>query len=142
MCVQLVCFASMQREIAWMALKQVATLWIIAMTGVFVAALVSLYEFGVHRSTWVDLPVYIGCALFYPLIAMADALGLGSSALLSSGVLLTSPFGYASAVSLAVSGAGQGGNLAIEGAGSLQTFFNALYLAQLLFPASCQLWFD
>jgi len=49
MCVQLVCFASMQREIAWMALKQVATLWIIAMTGVFVAALVSLYEFGGAR---------------------------------------------------------------------------------------------
>ncbi len=50
-CVQLLLFASMQREIALMALKQVSTLWIIAMTGVFVAAFVSLYEFGVHRST-------------------------------------------------------------------------------------------
>jgi hypothetical protein len=33
-----------------------------------------LYEFGVHRSTWVGLPSYIGCALFLPLVAMADAL--------------------------------------------------------------------
>ena len=57
-----------------MALKQVATLWVIAMTAVFVAALVSLHEFGVHRSTWVVLPVYIGLSLFFPLIAMADAL--------------------------------------------------------------------
>jgi hypothetical protein len=73
-CVLLLWFASMQREIAWMALKQPATVWIIAMTGIFVAALVSLYEFGVHRSTWVDLPAYVGCALFFPLVAMADAL--------------------------------------------------------------------
>ena len=72
--VQLLCFASMQREIAWMALKQVSTMWIIAMTGVWVAAFVSLWELGVRRSTWVVLPVYIGCALFFPLIAMADAL--------------------------------------------------------------------
>ena len=57
-----------------MALKQVSTMWIIAMTGVWVAAFVSLWELGVHRSTWVVLPVYIGCALFFPLIAMADAL--------------------------------------------------------------------
>ena len=67
-------YASMQREIAWMALKQVSTMWIIAMTGVWVAAFVSLWELGVRRSTWVVLPVYIGCALFFPLIAMADAL--------------------------------------------------------------------
>jgi hypothetical protein len=73
-CVLLLWFASMQREIAWMALKQVATLWVIAMTGVFVAALVSLHDFGVHRSTWVVLPTYAGCALFFPMIAMADAL--------------------------------------------------------------------
>ena len=73
-CGLLLWLASMQREIAWMALKQVSTLWIIAMTGVFVAALVSLYEFGVHRSTWVGLAVYAGCALFFPTVAMADAL--------------------------------------------------------------------
>jgi hypothetical protein len=73
-CMQLLWVASMQREIAWMALRQVSTLWIIAMTGVFVAALASLYEFGVHRSTWVGMPVYVGCALFFPLVAMADAL--------------------------------------------------------------------
>jgi hypothetical protein len=73
-CGLLLWLSSMQREIAWMALKQVSTLWIIAMTGVFVAALVSLYEFGVRRSTWVGLPVYAGCALFFPTIAMADAL--------------------------------------------------------------------
>jgi hypothetical protein len=73
-CLLLLCYASMQREIAWMALKQVSTLGIIAMTGVFVAGWVSLHEFGVHRSTWVVLPVYIGCALFSPLIAMGDAL--------------------------------------------------------------------
>jgi hypothetical protein len=73
-CVLLLWFASMQREIAWMALKQVSTLWIIAMTGVVVAAFVSQQEFGVHRSTWVNLPVYVGGALFFPLVAMADAL--------------------------------------------------------------------
>jgi hypothetical protein len=73
-CVLLLWFASMQREIAWMALKQIPTLWIIAMTGVFVAAFVSLYEFGVLLSTWVVLPIYVGCALAFPLITMADAL--------------------------------------------------------------------
>jgi hypothetical protein len=73
-CVFLLWFASLQREIAWMALKQVSTLWIIAMTGVVVAAFVSLYQFGVHRSTWADLPAYVGCALCFPLGAMADAL--------------------------------------------------------------------
>ena len=41
----------------------------------FVAGLVSLWEFGVYRkSAWVGLPVYIGCALVFPLVAMADAL--------------------------------------------------------------------
>ncbi len=34
-CVMLLAYSSMQREIAWMALKQVSTLWIIAMTGSF-----------------------------------------------------------------------------------------------------------
>jgi hypothetical protein len=74
LCAELLSIASMQREIAWMALKQFSTLWIVAMTGIWVTALVSLYEFGVHRSTWVDVPAYVTCALFYPLIAMADAL--------------------------------------------------------------------
>jgi hypothetical protein len=73
-CVLLLWFASMQREIAWMALKQVSTLWVIAMTGALVAGLVSLWEFGVHRSTWVVLPVYVGNSLCFPLVAMADAL--------------------------------------------------------------------
>jgi hypothetical protein len=72
--VLLLWYASLQRELAWMALKQFSTIWIIAMTGVWTAAWVSLYDFGVHRSTWVVLPSYIGCALFPPLIAMADAL--------------------------------------------------------------------
>jgi hypothetical protein len=72
--VLLLWYASMQREIAWMALKQVSTMWIVAMTGVFVAGLISHQEFGVHRSTWVVLPVYIACALLFPLAAMADAL--------------------------------------------------------------------
>ena len=49
-------------------------MWIIAMTGVFVASWVSLWEFGVHKSTWVLLPVYIDFALFFPLMALADAL--------------------------------------------------------------------
>ena len=72
--VVLLWYASMQREIAWMALKQFSTLWVIALTGVLVAGMISLHEFGVHRSTWVQLPLYIGCALFFPLVAMADAL--------------------------------------------------------------------
>jgi hypothetical protein len=73
-CVLLLWFASMQRVIAWMALRQVTTLWIIAMTGALVAGFVSLFEFGVQRSKWVGMPVYVGCALFFPLVAMADAL--------------------------------------------------------------------
>ena len=32
-CVLLLGFTSMQRDIAWMALKQASTLWVIAMTG-------------------------------------------------------------------------------------------------------------
>jgi hypothetical protein len=44
------------------------------MTGAFVAGWVSLWDFGVHRSTWVGVPTYAGCALFFPMIAMADAL--------------------------------------------------------------------
>jgi hypothetical protein len=75
--VLLMVYGSLQREVAWMALTLVSTWWIIAMTAVFVAGLVSLYEFGVYRSTWVGLPSYIGCALFFPLIAMADALPPG-----------------------------------------------------------------
>jgi hypothetical protein len=74
--VLLLWYASMQREIAWMALKQVSTMWIIAMTGIWTSAWVSLYEFGVHRSTWVVLPVYVACALMFPMVAMADALPL------------------------------------------------------------------
>jgi hypothetical protein len=73
-CMELLWYASMQRELAWMTLKRFSTLWIFAMTGVFVAGYVSLFEFGVHRSTWIGLPVYIACALLFPLIAMADAL--------------------------------------------------------------------
>ena len=67
-------YASMQRQIAWMALTQFSTVWVIAMTVVFVTGLVSLWEFGVHQSTWVVLPVYIGCVLVFPLVSMADAL--------------------------------------------------------------------
>jgi hypothetical protein len=72
-CVVLLWFASMQREIAWMALRQLSTLWVIAMTGVFVAANATQQAY-VHRRLWVVLPVYTGCALFFPLVAMADAL--------------------------------------------------------------------
>ena len=44
------------------------------MSGVWTAALASIYEFGVQRSTWVGLPVYITLLVFFPLVAMADAL--------------------------------------------------------------------
>jgi hypothetical protein len=73
-CVLLLWYASMQREIAWMALREIPTLWVILMTGIFVAGLISLFEFGVHLGTWIALPVYVGCALAFPLVAMADAL--------------------------------------------------------------------
>jgi hypothetical protein len=72
--VELLWYASMQRELAWMALKQPSTLWIIAMSGLWTAGFVSLYDFAIHRSTWVTVPEYIACLLFYPLVAMADAL--------------------------------------------------------------------
>ena len=72
--VLLLWYASLQCEIALLALRQFSTMWIMAMTGVFVAAWVSLWEFGVHKSTWVLLPVYIDFALFFPLMALADAL--------------------------------------------------------------------
>ena len=67
-------FASMQREIAWMALKRFSTVWIIIMTGLFVAAHVSVHDFGVSHAPWFVLPLHIGVALFVPLVAMADAL--------------------------------------------------------------------
>ena len=70
-------WASMQHQIAWRVLTQFSTLWVVLMTGVCVAGLISLHEDGLHRSTWVVLPVYIGCALIFPLIAMADALPPG-----------------------------------------------------------------
>ena len=76
-CVLLLWYASMQRDLAWMALKQLSTLWIIAMTGIFVAGLISLYEFGIHRSTWINLPLYVALALYFPLVTMADALPPG-----------------------------------------------------------------
>jgi hypothetical protein len=72
--VLLLWFASMQREIAWMSLKQFSTVWIIVMTVLFVAAHVSLHDFGVHHATWFVLPLHIGVGLFVPLVAMADAL--------------------------------------------------------------------
>ena len=98
-CAMLTAYASMQREIAWMALKQVSTLWVIAMTGIFVAALASLFEFGVRRSTWVVLPVYVGNALFFPLVAMADALPLKLRLL---GLRLLAPITLGCAVAVAL----------------------------------------
>ena len=73
-CALLLWYGSMQRDLAWMALRQFSTLWVIIMTGVFVAGWIHLSEFGVHRSTWVVLPCYIVCVLLFPLVAMADAL--------------------------------------------------------------------
>ncbi len=67
-------YSSMQRQLVWMALKQPSTLWIIAITVVWVAAWASLYSDGVHQSTWVTVPICIDLLLFFPLIAMADAL--------------------------------------------------------------------
>jgi hypothetical protein len=66
-------YSSMQRELAWLTLKQFSTLWIIAMAGVYIAGLVSLYV-NVNRTLWVWLPVSIALVLFFPLVAMADAL--------------------------------------------------------------------
>jgi hypothetical protein len=72
--VLLLWYASMQRELAWMALKQLSTLWIIAVTGVHLVGLISLYEFGVRRSTWISLPSYIVLALVFPFVTMVDTL--------------------------------------------------------------------
>ena len=72
--VVLLWYASMQLGIAWMALRQFSTMWVISMSGVWITALASIYEFGVQRSTWVGLPVYIMLLVFFPLVAMADAL--------------------------------------------------------------------
>ena len=44
------------------------------MTGIFVAGLISLYEFGIHR---INLPLYVALALYFPLVTMADALPPG-----------------------------------------------------------------
>jgi hypothetical protein len=73
-CMELLWYASMQSEIVWMAVKQLSTLWILAMTGVYVAGLGSLFEVGIHRSTWVGLPIYIALMLLFPMITLADAL--------------------------------------------------------------------
>jgi hypothetical protein len=72
--VLLLWYATLQRELAWMSLKQVSTMWIIAMTGLFIAGFTSLMGFGIHKNTWATVPTYMGCALFFPLVAMADAL--------------------------------------------------------------------
>jgi hypothetical protein len=68
----------LQRDIAsaWMVLRTPATLWIFAMTGLFVASLVSIMTYELDRviALPVDIPVYIFCSLFFPLVAMADAL--------------------------------------------------------------------
>jgi hypothetical protein len=73
-CVFVLLYASMQRKIAWMALMQFSTLWVVAMTSVLVAGLINFYEFGVQRSTWDNVPVYVFIALCFPMFAMADAL--------------------------------------------------------------------
>jgi hypothetical protein len=97
--VLLMMYGSLQREVAWMALKQVATVWVIAMTGVFVAGLVVLYEFGVYHRRWVVLPSYVGCALFFPLVAMGDALPPGLRVPFLR-ILGTAALGCAAAVAL------------------------------------------
>ena len=67
-------YGSLQRELAWIALKQPSTLWIIAMCGLWGAGFVSLHDFGIQRSTWVTVPLHVTPMLFFPLVAMADAM--------------------------------------------------------------------
>jgi hypothetical protein len=67
--VNLMWYASLQRELAWMALKQTSTLWTIAMTGLWTAGFISLHDFGIHRPTWANVPVYMVFMLFFPLVA-------------------------------------------------------------------------
>ena len=76
-CLTLLAYASLQRDLAWMALKQPSTMWFIAMTGVLIAGLVSLTEVGIRRGTWSMLPSYVGLGLAFPLCALADALPRG-----------------------------------------------------------------
>jgi hypothetical protein len=68
-------YALLQRDIAWMVLRTPATLWIFAMTGLFVASLVSIMTYELDRviALPVYIPFYIFCSLFIPLVAMADA---------------------------------------------------------------------
>jgi hypothetical protein len=67
-------YGSLQRELAWIAFKQPSTLWIIAMCGLWGAGFVSLHDFGIQRSTWVTVPLHVTPMLFFPLVAMADAM--------------------------------------------------------------------
>jgi len=67
-------YGSLQRELAWIALKQPSTLWIIAMCVLWGAGFVSLHDFGIQRSTWVTVPLHVTPMLFFPLVAMAEAM--------------------------------------------------------------------
>ena len=75
--VLLLWFGSLQKDVAWLALKQPSTWWVTLMAAVFTAGDASHLTFALQRELWIDLPVYICCMLIFPLVAMADALPPG-----------------------------------------------------------------
>jgi hypothetical protein len=75
--VLLLWFGSLQRDVAWLALKQPSTWWVTLMTAMFTAGDASHLTFALQRELWIDLPVFICCMLIFPLVAMADALPPG-----------------------------------------------------------------
>ena len=72
--VVLLWYASLQRDVVWMACQEPAMWYIFFMSAVFSASLASLEETGVHRSTWVFLPTYLAIPPFFTLIVLSDAL--------------------------------------------------------------------
>ena len=68
-------YGAMQRRIISRALRQTSTIWIIITTAAFVISHVSYLTFGpLRRSLWLDLPRYMAWTLWFPAVALSDAL--------------------------------------------------------------------
>ena len=67
-------FGAMQRELLLKSLSQMSSVWIIVVTCGYISALVSLFTVGLGRSIWLDLPRYAVLLVFFPFMALSDAL--------------------------------------------------------------------
>ena len=68
------CYSALQRQLLSRVFWMPSTFWILTVSLLLVACEVSLLSFGIGKPLYLTLPVYVGHALFFPLIAMGDAL--------------------------------------------------------------------